>query len=159
MEILRQYALSVIAMSVLCGVVLMLFRSGPNEAAVKMITGLMVTITVVGPFLKNPGISLNAFWENIAVDSTQAVREGETAAKDTVSAYITEAMESYICTKAENMGVCISAEVKLQSGGVQLPEEVTLTGKIAPYSKKRLAEIIHTDLGISEDKQIWIIRN
>ena len=159
MEGLRQYILAVISMAILGGIVLLLFRSGPYEGTVKLITGLMVTVTVVAPLMKDSDISFSRLWEGISTDGSAAVSYGEKAAKTATSVYIKESMETYISNKAKEMGAEISAEVKLQDDILQVPEEITLIGEISPYLKVRLSETIQSEIGISEENQIWISRN
>ena len=159
MEGLRQYILAVISMAMLGGIVLLLFRSGPYEGTVKLITGLMVTVTVVAPLMKDSDISFSRLWEGISTDGSAAVSHGEKAAKTATSVYIKESMETYISNKAKEMGAEISAEVKLQDDILQVPEEITLIGEISPYLKVRLSETIQSEIGISEENQIWISRN
>ena len=159
MEGLRQYILAVISMAMLGGIVLLLFRSGPYEGTVKLITGLMVTVTVAGPLMKDSDISFSRLLEGVSTDGSAAVSHGEKAAHTATSEYIKESMESYISNKAKEMGAEISVEVKLQDDVLQVPEEVTLIGEISPYLKVRLSETIWSEIGISEENQIWISRN
>ena len=51
MEPIRQYVLSVICMTVMSGIVQQLLARNPHIGIIKVITGLIVTVTVLNPFL------------------------------------------------------------------------------------------------------------
>lgn len=156
METIRQYMLSVITISILCGVVALFFQGCPYKDAMKLITGLMVTLVVLKPALNGDMITLGKFWDRISTDSSFAVSQGQEAAAHANGAYIKKTLESYISSRAEEMGADITAEVQLQEDATQQPMEVTLTGSISPYLKNRLCQMIENELGIEEDRQTWI---
>ena len=156
MDSIREYALSVISISIVCGTVLMFFKDSPYEATVKLLTGLMVTVTVVNPLLRDTDMSIDRFWDEIIIKKESAVTDGTLVAKDAEATYIRNAMETYICNKAEEMGTQISAQIQLRDDDMQTPEKVILNGEVTPYIKSRLTEMIYSDLGIAEERQIWI---
>lgn len=156
MEEIRQYILSVISISILCGLAQMFFSGSSTGSVVKLITGLMITITVVGPILQNKNISFITYFENIAVEGDWAVREGEEAAVIATAELIKDRTESYICDKAADMGAVITVDVNLRDGMPPVPSEVTVRGAVSPYVKKQLMSCLQEDLGINEDQQIWI---
>lgn len=155
-DTIRQYMISVIAMSILCGIAALLFHSSPYHGTIKLITGLMVTVTVLKPMLTTNGIAFDKFWNRISADSSYAVRQGQEAAESANSSYIKETMESYIISKAEEMGADITAQVQLQEDTFYQPGEVVISGRVSPYLKKQLSQMIRSELGIEEDQQIWI---
>ena len=159
MELLRQYALSVISIAILGGIVSLFFHGSSHESTVKLIVGLMVTVTVVSPLLENRKLSVEDYLRNISVDADHAVHYGEGVAGEAEAAYIKETMESYISSKGKELGMEISAEITLSDAAVKAPEKVVISGKFTPYTKKRLGDTIHLELGISEERQIWISRN
>ena len=156
MEILRQYMLSVITISIVCGLVVLFFEGSPYKDVIKLITGLMVTISVLKPVMNKDAITLDKFWNRISADSSYAVSQGQEAAAHAHGAYIIETMESYISSRAEEMGAEVTAQVTLQEGTIGQPKEVTLSGRVSPYLKNRICQMIETELGIEKDQQIWI---
>ena len=82
------------------------------------------------------------------------VSAGEDLASDAVRSYIKSHAESYILDKAEEYGASLSADVIL--GEDDLPVSVCLAGRISPYGKLRLQELLETQLGIGREDQIWI---
>ena len=159
MEALRQYILSVISIVVLSGIVTLFSHGSSHDAIIKLVTGLMVTVTVLSPLLKNPKLSFDGYLGEISIDADHSVRYGKRMASEAEAAYIIDAMESYICSNAKKLGMEIAAEIMLPDSTVKAPDKVIISGKFSPYSKKRLGELIHSDLGISEERQIWISRN
>lgn len=153
---IRQYILSVICIAVLCGLAQALFSKSSTHTLVKLITGLMVTITVIGPLLRQTDFSLGAYLDRISADGSWAVAEGEEAAIQAMSARIKEKTETYILDKAVQMGATITVDVKLEEGMPPTPAEITVKGTVSPYVKKQLSDCLRNDLGIPEDKQIWI---
>lgn len=153
---IRQYILSVIVISFLCGLA-QLFLNGSNlDSVVKLITGLMITITVVSPFTQDQDLSLNTYFERISAEGKWAVADGQEASMNAAAELIKEKTESYICDKAAEMGAVITVEVMLDENTPPVPSEVTVRGNVSPYIKKQLEYCLQKDLGINEDKQVWI---
>lgn len=156
MDAIRQYILSVICIAILCGLTQSLFSKSSTGALVKLITGLIITITVIGPLLRGRDFSLGVYLDKISFDGSWAVAEGEEAAMQAVSERIKDRTETYILDKAAEMGAAITVDVKLKEGMPPVPAEVTVRGTVSPYVKKQLCGCLRKDLGIPEDKQIWI---
>lgn len=154
MAAIGQYVLSVVCVSVLCGILQMLIP-GVNSL-IKLVMGIIIVVAAIGPIVQGGPVSVDFFLENITADGQWAVREGEQAASQTGSAFIRERTQTYISNKAAELGVQIQAEVKLDEEKQQVPCEVTIRGMVSPYVKKQLADYLHCELGISEENQIWV---
>ena len=152
---IRQYVLSIVAVSLLCGLAQMFFNGGNLDSIMKLITGLTITITVVGPIVLDRDLSLNTYFETISADVNWIVADGQEAAMTATAELIKEKTESYICDKAAEMGATITVEITLNDHVPPLPSEVTVHGNVPPYIKKRLMQCLQKDLGINEDKQVW----
>ena len=159
MDAIRQHILSLIAISVLCGIVLLLFRGNTHASVIKMITGVMISLILLKPFMGGDELKLDNFWNRISYDSSLAVLQGTEAAESANAAYIKEAMESYISNKAEAMNTEIDAQVTLDNDTLQIPKSITIAGTVSPYIKRQLMDIISKDLGIPEDQQLWTSKN
>ena len=158
-EAIRQHMLSLIAISVLCGIILLFFRGSCHASIMKMIVGVLVTLSLLKPFTRGHELKLDHFWNSISFDSRLAVQQGIEAAESANAAYIKEAMESYISNKADAMNASIDTEVTLGNDTLQTPKNITIEGNVSPYVKRQLMEIISTDLGITEDRQTWTLQN
>lgn len=159
MDTIRQHMLSIITISVLCGIIVLFFQGSNHAGVIKMIAGMMIALTLLKPFADGDELKLDCFLNTISYDSSLAVQQGIEAAESANSVYIKEAMESYICNKAEAMNVKIDAEVSLANDTLKIPKHITIAGNISPYLKRQLVNIISTDLGITEDQQTWISEN
>ena len=159
MEAIRQHILSLIAISVLCGIIILFFRGNSHAGVMKIITGVMISLTLLKPFIRGDELKMDLFWNSISYDSSMAVKQGIDAAESANAAYIKEAMESYISNKAEAMNAEIDAQVTLENDTLQIPKRITITGTVSPYIKRQLMDIISKDLGIPEDKQLWTSKN
>ena len=153
-DAIRQYILSVICVVILCGLAQILFSG--SSSLVKLITGLVVTITVISPLLRNGKLSLDIYFDQITIDSQWAVKEGEEAAMQTTCEFIKEKTETYILDKAAELGAGISVEVSVDEDTPPVPDGVTVKGTVSPYTKKQLIDCISQELGIAEEDQVWI---
>ena len=73
---------------------------------------------------------------------------------EAMTAVIKAQTETYIEDKAEALGATVTAGVTL--AGDMLPWQVELTGEVSPYVKTRLAQTIWAELGIPEERQVWL---
>lgn len=154
---IRQYVLSLIAISLLCGITQLFFSGSSISPVVKLITGLMVTIAAVSPILRDMDISFDSYFENITFEQDWAVKKGEEAAANVAAEFIKNRAETYICDKAAAMGATVTAEVILSDDMPPVPAEVKVKGDVSAYVKKQLISCLQRDLGINEDKQTWIL--
>ena len=159
MDSIRQYILSVICMVIVCGVLQLIFQEGANASLIKLISGLIVTITVLSPLLKDKILQWDLTIENIATDGGLAVEEGERVAENALTGLIKEKTQTYILTKASEMGTDVTVDVEVQEMYPNTPKAVTIKGKVSPYVKQQLANCMRQDLGIAEEDQIWISQN
>lgn len=156
MSALRQYILAVACMTVACGVLQMLLTNGTVSSLVKIISGLVVSISVFSPLIKENLFHWNMQFESIVSDASEAIAQGQMIASEMVQQRIKERTEEYILTKASEMGADISPWVELKSEFPNEAEKVTIEGSITPYVKKRLVALISKDLGILEEDITWI---
>ena len=151
MDTLRQYILSVICAAIVCGMLQLLL----GGSVMKLFAGLVVTIVAISPILKGE-LQLDMNWNEIAVDSRWAIKEGEDTALRQMSEHIKTQTQSYIISRAEELDAEISVEVELSDHVPPVPAAVTVWGDVAPYTKKQLARYMEKELGIDEDQQRWI---
>ena len=118
--------------------------------------GVFLTITAIRPLLSFQISDIsNVSWpyhteaEKITTDALQEAEE----ARDTI---IIDQLQAYIMDKAASLGAQIDVEILLTEENNSLPCGVILKGNISPYGKKRLAEILESDLGIKREAQQWM---
>lgn len=156
MHSLRQYILSVICMTVACGILQILLTEGTAHSLVKILSGVIVSITVLTPLLKEDIFQWDMRFENIVADASAAIQEGQTAANDMVQQGIKERLEEYILTKASDIDADITVSVELETEYPNEPESLIIRGNVSPYIKQQFVTSISKDLGILEEDIAWI---
>lgn len=156
MHSLRQYILSVTCITVACSVLQMLLVEGTPASLVKMLSGVVISIAVLTPAIKEDIFQWDIRFENITADATAAIIEGQNIASEMVQQRIKERAEEYILTKASDIGADITASLELETEYPNEPEKVEIRGRVSPYMKQQIIAIISKDLDILEENIIWI---
>lgn len=156
MESLRAYIMSVICAAVICGILQMLVPKGTVSTLVRVITGLVVVITALSPFINEEIFRWDLRFDRIVSDGSSAIIAGQDAASELLKERIKKETESYILTKASAMGLNLSVEVEVASDFPNVPESVILNGNVTPYGKQQLIAYLSSELGIPEENQKWM---
>ena len=156
MVTVKQYIFSLITIVLFCGLAQIPFTGSPIESLIKFAAGLILLIATLSPILRSNTIPINTIWNEIYIDGEAIASKGEETARLQLSENIKLSTESYICDMADSMGVDIRAEVLLDESVVPVPVTVKLFGAVSPYLKEQLCNNIENQLGISEERQIWI---
>ena len=156
MEHLRQYIISVTAAAMICAIAMGIHcGKGVSTSLIKLISGIFLAFVVVSPL---SGIELDDFLSlpsPYTVDANAAAASGEIMAMDAMAEVIKSKTEAYILDKAAAMDVTLSVDVSLSGEYPPVPAGVRISGKVPPYAKYRLQNILEEDLGISKENQIW----
>ena len=156
MDAIREYLLTVALAAIICAVIKRLLdRKGIPAAIARLLTGIFMTVTVLSPLT---GISLGGLSDmtgDFRIRAEQAVQSGKKLTADSMRKDIMEQTRAYILDKAEDMGAQIDVQVTLSDDYYPVPKQVTISGSIGPYAKKRLQSILREDLGVPEEYQIW----
>lgn len=156
MHSLRQYILAVTCITVACGVLQMLLADGTASSLVKILSGLIVSIAVLTPLIKEDIFRWDLRFESIVSDASAVIAEGQTVASEMVQQRIKERTEEYILTRASDVGADIIATVELETEFPNEPEKLKIRGAVSPYVKEQLTASISKDLGILEEDITWI---
>ncbi len=156
MEGIRKYIISVVAAAIICAVVKLLIdqKSAPG-AVVKLIAGVLLTVTVIGPVTNIQFMDLSKYVEDFTLSADTAVDAGTAYAAENTAVIIKQRTEAYILDKAQLLGADVQVDVILSEESVQRPCTVVVTGNLSPYAKQKLMTIIVQDLGIPEENQVW----
>lgn len=154
MEALRQYIISVTAAALVCGSLQGLAGSGAMGKLLRLICGLFLAYTLLGPIadvdLEALGdVSLPTFGE-----ATQAAEAGQRFSEESRRERITGQVQAYILDKAAQLGVELTVSVTVDDQGI--PRDVTITGALSPKERQQLQSTIALDLGIPKERQKWI---
>lgn len=157
MDAIREYILSVTASAVLCGIVTALIgKKGMPGTAMKLLCGIFMALTVVGPWVDIRLDGLLELSSEAAQSADAYAASGENSAAAAMADIIKEQTTAYILDKAEALGVQLTVEVALSSDDIPVPTAVCLYGNVSPYAKKVLTERLEEDLGIPSEEQTWI---
>lgn len=156
MDTIREYLLSLITAAVIVSVVMALVnKKQANGAMIKLLCGLFLTFTLLSPLVKVQFLELQDFYTGIFANGNVIVAEGKKMAQQSTGEIIKEDLEAYILDKASKLQLDVEVCLVLSDALYPVPETVTITGEISPYSKKVMREFLLEEIGIPEEKQIW----
>ncbi len=160
MQSIREYLLGVLAAALICGIASEIMgKKGVSGSLVKLLCGVFLSVSVVAPLADLRLSALPDWTQDIQLDASQAVAEGNQLANAEYRAVITRQTQAYILDKAESLGATLTVEVTLAQDALASPEAVTLRGSISPYAKQTLSRWIISELGIEEEALKWIAVN
>ena len=149
------YLMQVIAGGILCCVVRQLLGGkGAVASAVKLISGVFMTLIVIAPILNVRIDTVLDDLDQFKMDGIYAAEDGEKYSKDAMAQIIIDKTQAYILDKAKSLGAEIKVELELTDE--RIPCAVTVTGKISPYAKQALSQYLESELGIPKEAQRWI---
>lgn len=151
---MKQYILSVICAAVLCGIVADLAeKKGASAKILKLICGVFLSFTVIRPVTEVRLEEFSVFTADISQDAVYAADLGQKYIDNERASIITQEVTAYILEKAADDTEELTVDVVLD--GDLIPRRITLTGEISPAERRRLEQIIETDLGIAKEDQNW----
>lgn len=155
MAVFREYAVSVIATTLICTAISSLIHNSAVKGMFKLVTGIILCISVVAPLLQLD-FSITDTFESLALDGGNiASAAGKKLSQDALRAIIKKDTEAYIQDKAADLNADIMAHVILNQGDPPIPERVVLSGRISPYAKQQLQKILKEQLGIPKENLEW----
>lgn len=153
---MKQYVLSIIAAAIVCAICRsMIGEKTATGRIVNLISGLMMTITVLSPLIHVSFENVAAYWEGITANAEDYAQDGKTAANESIRSIIKEQAEAYILDKAKDLDLEITVEVELDGGDDPIPCGVTISGTRSPYAKEVLGQFIAETLCIPREMQRW----
>ena len=153
MEGLRQYAISVVSVAILCSVLTRIAPQNSEKNLMRLISGLILTIVVIRPVSR---IQLPSMQEiSIPKDAAAniAVEEGKELAEESMNDIIKRTCEAYILNKATAIGADVHVSVSVNAQ--HIPFAARITGDVTPEIRKQLVQTLETDLGITKENQSW----
>lgn len=154
---LREYLIGVTVSAILCGIVTaMAGGKGFLGSDMKLLTGLLMALALVSPWVNIPLDRLFGWTEDIEADAEVIVQQGENSGQETYRQVIKQRLESYIQDEAQELGLELSVSLTLAPEGTPLPVAAELSGNISPYLKEKMTLFLTNELGIAREDQIWI---
>lgn len=154
MEGVRQYVLSIVAASLISGIVLGFLQGGTLKQLLKMICGLFLAFMVIGP-IQRLDISDFQIPGDAVTEGSLYTEEGEEIAREALVEIIKSETEAYILDKAAALDLQLNVTVRVSDGDPPLPEGVRISGKVSPYARTRLEAAITSELGIPKENVEW----
>ena len=114
-----------------------------------------MVLTMVSPWSNISIQEYIGYFNSVKYDSAAFAEEGEDFVRRQLRNSIKEKTEAYILDKATLLGADIHVSVTCDTADVPIPISVELSGNVSPYTRTRLKQILQSDIGIPEDKQIW----
>lgn len=153
---IREYIFQVVATSVICGVCTSLTdKKTLPGSIIQIFAGIIMAITFISPLVDFRFNDLKEYYESISVDSNSVVEEGTEYHDELLNQSIKQQTQAYIVDKASSMNADLTVEVTLSCDEFPFPESATISGRVSPYVKNKLSNIIESDIGISKENQIW----
>ena len=147
------YILSVTCAAALAAILRAIAGEGTMGKLTKLLSGLFLAVTVLSPLVKLEIPDPARWLEDYMEEGEAAAQAGEAMAKEYSQAIISAELEAYILDKAAALGCAVTAEVRLDDGG--LPASLTLSGSISTADKAELSRMLARELGIGEEAVIW----
>ena len=156
MDGIREYLIGVVAAALLCGIITSLTGTkGTVGIAVKLVSGLLMLLAVVRPWVSISFEGIFNWAEDITVDGTGFAASGEMMADEVYRTSIKQQTEAYILDEAKALGCDLAVEVILSDDGMPVPAQVRLTGEVSPYARQTLTNMMTERLGIKREDLIW----
>ena len=157
MEQIREYLIGVTVAAILCGIVTSISgEKGFLGSVMKLLTGLLMALTLVSPWVTISLNNLFGWTEDIQTNAGSITQEGQSSGEETYRRVIKERLEAYILDEARELGADLSVAVTLSQEGTPVPVAAELTGNVSPYLKQRLTLFLSSELGIEKEDQIWL---
>ena len=152
---IESYFFSIIVTGLICCIIQsMAPKSGTTAAILKLAVGIVLSVTILGPTVK---LKLDQFVQStdeIVLNASNVVSQGERSAEQAISSIIKERTEAYILDKAELLGAVLRVNVMISPENL-IPCAVIIDGTVSPYVKKRIMYLLRDELGITEENQTW----
>lgn len=157
MEQIKIYLFRLVTAAILCGLLTrFLDNKGPRGSLIKLVTGLFMVLVLLQP-LSNLRIgdltgSFGEFTSEAQIHSHDGMQLADAAWREG----IIERTRTYILDKAAVLKTDLTVEVTLSEDEFPVPAAAKLTGKVSPYAKTVLSQMLTDELGIEKEKQTWI---
>lgn len=152
-----EYLLRIVAAGIICCIVrLLIGKDGAIGKAVKLLSGIFMTLIVIAPMLD---INIDAVVDDfgqLKMDGMYAAQAGDDSSMNAIKEIIIDKTQAYILDKAKTLGAEITVNLELTDEMLPIPCGVTITGNVSPYAKKILSEYMQTEFGICKEAQFWI---
>ena len=152
----KQYLLSLLSAAIICAILNKFsFKAESINSLIRLMSTVFLLITAFSPFVNIGTVSWLEFPVNIQDDAKSIISDVQVSVTDERIKYISDKVGAYIVDRAATYGASVMVRVNITDREKMLPDTVIISGNISPYGKNALKNMIETELGIPEEKQIW----
>ncbi len=156
-DAIAQYLLSVTAAAIICGITNGLLGKNKTLTPIsKLLTGLFLSLTIIRPLVHVDIAGILPSSAQFSADAQRIVSDAEEFAQDQQADIIKTKSEAYILDKAISLGADLKVQITLSDEDPPVPCAIQIIGKVSPYAKTQLGQIIERDLAIPKGAQEWI---
>lgn len=155
----RAWLLAMISAAILCAVADCLMPAGPVKRVGKLVCGLVLLCAVLPPAVGLDLAGSRAWLEDWFEELELREAELEEQVSGEMKVVIEQKYAAYIVDKAAEMGVACTAEVSCREGeeGLLIPDGTEVTGRLTDTEQSALTQLIWTDLGVPEERQVYYV--
>ena len=152
---MRAYLLRLICAAILTALVDALAGSGVGSGIRRLAAGIFLTLVAFSlpGSLDLPELDLEQYFRQAEI----AVSDGKEQASSAQSDIISQSLAAYIGTKAGELGLTVTAELRLD--GELRPCAVVLTGAASPLQRQELTDTLVRELGLAKEAVTWTEMN
>ena len=148
---MRAYLLRLICAAILTALVDALAGSGAGSGIRRLTAGIFLTLVAFSlpGSLDLPELDLEQYFRQAEI----AVSDGKEQASSAQADIISQSLAAYIGTKAGELGLTVTAEVRLDED--LRPCAVVLTGAASPLQRQELTDTLVRELGLAKEAVTW----
>lgn len=155
MDGVRGYLVSLVAACLLCAVSPALVKNERIQRLVRFLGGILIALTALTPLLS---LRLSDLTDAITRLNTDYALDTESIEENThayLRKHIKETTQTYIETKAAELGASVRAEVTTDDGEYPVPITASITGILNAEQRAALSRYMTEALGIAQTAQEW----
>ena len=157
MDRLGNSIICVVAAAIIAGILKSFSREGSGTGTlIRLICGLFLVFQLISMFADLDYGVVTTFAEGYADAGDQVAGKGQAMADAAMYSSIKSETEAYILDKAAEYGAALSVDVTLSPDNWPVPVSARIQGRISPYAKAQLVQMMEQELGIPKEKQQWI---
>lgn len=158
---LKAYLLRLTAAAILCSVVQRISTDKKSGQAVRLATGILMLITAFAPVAQ---IDVYDAVQSVVRNgyATGIVTQDFTTTQNMLyGSLISESARTYILDKANELGLKaeVNVTVKESVGSYPTPYSAEIRASPSASQKASLSSVITDELGIPEERQLWISKS
>ena len=156
MAFIRQYLMSLITAAIIVGIITSITKSNKSGTSViRLISGIFLSLVMLSPILKIEILDFVDFHNDLSMDASKAVHDGENMFQNEMQIIIKENLEAYILDKASALQLDVDVDVFLTDDMPPAPDSIMISGNISPYNKQVFQAFLEDQIGLSKEQQIW----